>query len=310
MKAVRKKVIRSMYQPLMNTTLLLVEGAMKVLPRRIITFFVDVLFVPVSWGTGRLRKISVENLRSVYGDSKTETEYHKAANQYIKSVGHSMMDLLYYIDRPQELSQVTHIHQEEYLTKALAQGRGVVAVSAHLGNFPLLFIRLSKMGYKINVIIRPMRDPEFSTFMYKLCAKWGINMIQTSPPKQFFRDSLAALKRNELLFILLDEVVAKQDGVQVEFLGAPVTRATGPLLFAKRTGSPILPVFVAQDEQKHFHIFVEPEFALHTNGSHEENVVKNISGLTRIIESFVKRYPFQWGGWFNKRWALQRSKTV
>ena len=310
MKVVRKKFIRSVYQFLMNATLRLVQGAMAVLPQPVIIFFVDCLYVPVSLGVGRLRNICINNMHALYGDAKTAEEYYQAANRYIKSVGQSMVDLIYYIERPQKLSEKINIHGEENLIQALGKGRGVLAVSAHMGNFPLMFVSLAQKGYKVNVIIRRMRDPEFSGFMYRLCAKWGINMIQTSPPKQFFRESLGALKRNELLFILLDEVVAKQDGVEVDFLNGRVTRATGPLLFVKRTASPILPVFVSQDEQKHFHIFVEPEFTLHSDGSDEENTINNIGGLTNIIEGYVRRYPFQWGGWFNRRWAEERSRTA
>jgi len=168
----------------------------------------------------------------------------------------------------------------------------------------LMFVALVQKGYKVNVVIRSMRDENFSKFMYRLCDQWGINMIQTSPAKQFVKKSFGALKRNELLFILLDEVVAKDNGVQVKFLNREVTRAKGPVLFFERTSAPVLPMFIVKDEHSHFKIFVEHPFDVDQGGSAQENMVSNIAGLTRIVERYVNRYPFQWGGWFNKRWAL------
>ena len=290
---------------LINGSLRSVKWAMKILPRGLIEFFVKGLFSVASLGTKRLNEICVRNLRLVYGNSRNEAEYKETAKKYLKSIGYSMMDLLYYVERPKELSKIVHFEHEDHLKKALESGQGVIAVSAHMSNFPLMFVSLVQKGYKVNVIIRTMRDENFSQFMYQLCDQWGIHMIQTSPRKGFLRETLGALQRNELLFILLDEVVAKENGIQVKFFGREVTRATGPVLFLQRTGSPILPMFIAQDEQKHFKIFIEQPLKIHQEGGKQENMVKNITGLTNIIEGFVKQYPLQWGGWLNKRWALE-----
>ena len=129
-------------------------------------------------------------------------------------------------------------------------------------------------------------------------------MIQTSPGKQFVKESLGALKRNELLFILLDEVVAKENGVKVKFLNREVIRARGPVLFFERTSSPVLPMFIVKDERKHFKVFIEQPFEIDKGSIPQENMVNNIAGLTHIVEHFVNQYPFQWGGWFNRRWAM------
>jgi Kdo2-lipid IVA lauroyltransferase/acyltransferase len=305
MKITKTKFYRSFLSQAMNGALKCVEGAMRVLPRPLVQCVVEGAFAVACLGTRRLNQICVKNLQRVYGNAKSNREYKAVAHAYVKSVGHSMMDLLYYVERPEALSKIVSFEYEENLKKALAQGRGVIAVSAHLSNFPLMFVSLVQKGYKVNVIIRRMRDPQFSKFMFNLCTKWGINMIQTAPPKQFFRESLGALKRNELLFILLDEVVAKEDGVKVQFFNREVTRAPGPMLFFKRTGSPILPMFIVKEPNKHYKIFIEEPLKVHEAGTPEENIVRNIATLTTIIEGYVRRYPLQWGGWLNKRWSLE-----
>jgi KDO2-lipid IV(A) lauroyltransferase len=262
------------------------------------------VFPLVSLNTKSLNQICIRNFQLVYGESDDKKKYELLTQHYIRSIGDAMVDLLYYVDRPDELSKIVHFEDEDNLKKALESGRGVIAVSAHLGNFPLMFVSLVQKGYKVNVVIRPMRDENFGKFIFYLCDRWGIKMIQTSPGKQFLKESLGALKRNELLFFLLDEVVAKENGIKVKFLNRDVVRAKGPILFMERTSSPILPMFIVQDEQKHFKIFIKGPFEIIKGGSVQENMVKNISGLTNIIEHFVTQYPFQWGGWFNKRWAL------
>jgi lauroyl/myristoyl acyltransferase len=102
---------------------------------------------------------------------------------------------------------------------------------------------------------------------------------------------------------LLDEVVAIENGVRVKFLNRDVMRAKGPILFLERTSSPIIPMFIVQDEKKHFKIFIDQPFEIIKAANPAESMVKNIAGLTKIVEKYVIQYPFQWGGWFNKRWA-------
>lgn len=274
------------------------------MPRWLMGLFMEGAFPVVFLTIRELRRICIRNFQLVYGDSKDKRGYEQITRRYIKSIGYAMMDLLYYVYRPDELSKIVHFEHEDRLKKALESGKGVIAVSAHMGNFPLMFVSLVQKGYKVNVIIRSMRDENFSKFMYRLCDRWGIRMIQTSPAKQFVRETLAALKRNELLFILLDEVVAKEDGVKVKFLNREVARARGPVLFFERTSAAVVPMFIVKDEQNHFKVFIEQPFAIDKGGTTQENMVKNIAGLTHIVERFVNQYPFQWGGWFNKRWAL------
>jgi len=254
-----------------------------------------------------LKKICRANLQLAYGQMKTADEYEAMVRACFDNIGRCMMDLLYFVERPKKLLKIVRIHHEERLKKALEAKRGVIVVSAHLGNFPLLFLSLVRQGYKVNVVIRSMREKGFSKFMYDLCALWKINMIETLPKKHFIKETFGALKRNELLVILLDEVVPEDEGVKVPFFGSHVTRGTGPMLFHDRLGAPIMPMFITQERQGSFDIFIEEPLVVEASMSLEENTVRNIAKLTSTVESFVKSYPTQWGGWLNKRWIAHHT---
>ena len=272
--------------------------AMGNLPQWFVKVNIAILTPIVYLFMGKHKQICRRNFKLVYGIEKDEIEYDRMIKRCLVNVSIVMADMLYYIKRPFMFEKIIHIHHEERLIEAQKKGKGVVCVSAHMGNFPLMFMMLSKKGYKVNVIIRPMRNKRFSKFMFDLCAEWGIKMIQTVPRRRFIKETFGALKRNELLFILLDEVVPTDVGVEVDFFGTSVRRATGPFLFEKKFGSAIVPMFITKDVDNNFHIHVEP--GVEGNASSEE---ENVSELTGIIEDYVREYPLQWGGWFNKRWA-------
>ncbi|MBZ0166049.1 MAG: lysophospholipid acyltransferase family protein [Candidatus Omnitrophica bacterium] len=273
------------------------------LPRWTITLLMTLIFPIAYLFMGRLRNIAQINFQSVYGPDKDTPTSRQMTSQCLRQTGRTMIDLLYFVERPQLFSQQVIIHGEDHLIRALDQKKGVIVYTAHLNNFPLMFVALVQKGYPVNFLIRPMRDPEFSRFMFDLCAKWHINMIPTKPRRDFLRRSYAALENNELLFIMMDESPPDNKGTPVPFLGQTVKRAPGPLLFYKKFQSPVLPMFIVQDEQRRFHVYVEPEIKIVEGTDRQDFEERNTASMTAVIEKYVRKYPLQWGGWLNKRWS-------
>ncbi len=285
-------------------------AAVKITPRRVLDLVRQVLFAVAYPFMQRLRSICRRNLESVYADSRNAADYTAMAKGCLRYISQGMVDLLYFVQSPKRLLPITRIHNEAILQKALEKGRGVMAVTGHLGNFPLMFVSLVQRGYKVNVVIRPMRDKRFSEFMFDLCARRQVHMIPLFPRTTFMRQCLGALKRNELLFILLDEFVPEEASVRVDFFGKQVTRAVGPMLFHRRTGAPVLPLFVIKNNQGGFDIFIEPALEMEPGLTPEEEDRQHVARLTQIIEDYVRRYPLQWGGWLNKRWADMQDRQA
>ncbi|MDO8579962.1 MAG: lysophospholipid acyltransferase family protein [Candidatus Omnitrophota bacterium] len=303
-----KNSSRRHYQELSIQGLRILQWIVRRLPRWCGRLSMQILFPLAYWGMRDLRQICTLNMQRVYATTKTRQDIAGMTHACLKTIATSMMDLIYFVDRPEKLAKIVHLHNEEHLQNALNVGKGVIGATAHLGNFPLLFVALARKGYKVNVIIRPMRDEQFSQFVHDLCAQWNINMITTFPRKEFVRETLGALRRNELLFILLDEVIAPSaGGVEVDFFNGTVTRAPGPMIFHERMGSPVLPIFITQDERGNFNIFIEPALDVEARLAPDENTRRNIARLTATIEKFVTQYPCQWGGWFNKKWLQQQT---
>lgn len=297
-----KTLFRALTRRITMVGLRCVEWLLSRLPRWCIAALITPIYHIASPFMGRMRAIMLTNLRAVYGPAKEELFYRQMIRECLRRAAGMMIDMIYYVEHPKELTPRVVTHEEQRLREALDRGKGVIAVTAHLNNFPLMFVSLIQKGYKINVIIRPMRDPEFSKFMFGQCKKWGVHMIQTKPRREFLKETYGALNRNEILFIVIDEIPPDGAGVPVTFFGEEVKRATGPLLFYRKFGSPILPMFITQDEQNRFHVHIEEEVKIQ-EGPAAETDAENMNTMTAVIEKYIRFYPEQWGGWFNKRWS-------
>jgi len=73
------------------------------------------------------------------------------------------------------------------------------------------------------------------------------------------------------------------------------------VVFALRTKAPIVPMFIYRTEGEKQEIFIEPEVQLLEGKDMEETIQLNLQLLTKIIESYIRKYPKEWG-WIHKRW--------
>jgi len=251
------------------------------------------------------RKIALESLSIAFGSEKSAAEIEKIAKDCFAYMAKAGVELFFLMDKPELLKKSVEIIGKENLSLALSKGKGVILASAHFGNFPLLMAKLSLEGYKIAGIMRFMRDPRAERFFMKKRSKLKIKAIYSQPRKACVEESIRTLRKNELLFIPLDQNFGT-GGVFVDFFGKKAATATGPLVLARRTKATILPCFILRQKDDTHKIILEPPLTLEEGNTEEEAITVNIQRLTKIIESYIRRYPAEWG-WIHRRWKSKPS---
>jgi KDO2-lipid IV(A) lauroyltransferase len=176
----------------------------------------------------------------------------------------------------------------------------VILVSAHFGNFPLMLARLAAEGYKVSGIMRFMRDERAEKVFLNKRNAMGIKTIYSQPREACVNNTIRALRDNEIVFIPLDQNFGTA-GVFVDFFGRKAATATGPVIFAQRTQAAIMPCFVVRQPDDSHTIVFEPQMPLEEGKDTDETIRLNIQRITNIIESYIRRYPQQWG-WIHRRW--------
>jgi len=283
------------------------RGFVRLLPRPLYKILRNVLIV-LAWPVMiNKRKLAIDNLQKAFKQEKSEKEMKVIAAECFNNIGRGMIDLLYYIDRPDEIKNDVRIEGKEHLDNARAKGNGAILVSAHYGYFILLYLRMVLEGYSTNVIMRRVRDEAFEEYISNFRDEQGLKTIYDLPPKQCVGQSLKALRNNEILIILLDQNYGGDGRIFVDFFGAQAATATGPFIFAKRTGAAILPTFIMRDGEDSHKIVIQKAIDLEIREDNIEETKANIAKLTKIIEAQVRENPQEWGGWMHKRWKA-RSK--
>jgi Kdo2-lipid IVA lauroyltransferase/acyltransferase len=184
------------------------------------------------------------------------------------------------------------IEGEEYLKRALEKGKGVIALSAHLGNFTMIGPRLAAAGYPFSVVVKHPPDQRLARLIDDYRAKVGVKTLSAKPRRQAARQILGALRRNEVVLIIAD--MFKSGSVNAEFLGCAVSARRGPVTLALRTGGAVVPMFVTRDAEDRLTLHISSEIDLVKTGDLQEDVTANVALFTRHLEGMVRRYPDQW----------------
>ncbi|MFH1655755.1 MAG: lysophospholipid acyltransferase family protein [Candidatus Omnitrophota bacterium] len=276
------------------------------LPERSIYVFANVLAKLAFAIAVKKRKNTLESLNIAFGKEKDPKELKQIAEASFEYMARSVSELLYLMEHTNLISQKVSIEGKENLDKAMAEAKGVICVTAHFGNFPLMLFKFAYDGYETNCIMRSMRDQQVEDIFHKKRVKAGIRTIYSKPRPECINKSIKALRDNGLLFIQLDQNFGS-GGVFVDFFGTKAATATGPVIFAMRTGSPILPMFMVRNRDNTHKLIVEPPLHLEEKATRGKTIEANVARITKIIESYIRKYPEEWG-WIHRRWKSRPNQ--
>ena len=271
--------------------------------------------VPLSWiypmgrAAGRLfgvslrrrKKIALANLRLVFGTSKTEWEIRRIYRAFLaRAVVNSLEIIKFALLPPEVMRERIEIVGRENLERAVKRGKGVIAVSVHLGNFPVIGSRLASEGYRFAFILKYPRNREMTALIERYRKHVGISLIDGWNKRFAAQASLQQLRDGGILCILLDQNPPYAD-VMVDFFGYPVPSFKGPVILAARTEAAVLPIFMVGNVGARHTIVIEKPFRLEMTGDKERDTIQNLSRLVKLTEKYVEQYPDQWW-WWHRRW--------
>ncbi len=295
-----KEALKRFRRLLARQSLFLCSLTVKYLPRKWLYSFAHSVARLAYYIAAKQRRIALESLEIAFSNQLDMLKREAIARECFQNMAKSGVELLYILEAPQIAKDLVRIEGKGYLDEALSKGNGVIAVSAHFGNFPLELTKLRQDGYKVNVILRRMRDDKVEDFLEKRRQMMGIHSIHSTPRQACVDNSLKALRNNEVLFIQLDQNFGT-GGVFVTFFGIQAATAIGPVILALRTQAPIIPMFIVREPDNSHRIIIKPEVIIEKKDTQEETIQYNIQKITSIIESQIRKYPQEWG-WIHRRW--------
>ena len=247
------------------------------------------------------RKIALDNLTYAFGHEKQFQEIEEIARQVFINLVKIVFEIAWSLHLKE--SQFTeHFKIDGYhnIKNAYQKGRGVLALTAHFGNWELLTIIASMIKFPINIVVRPLDFKPLDHFIFNLRTRYGGKII---PKERSIHAIIKSLNRGEMVALLMDQNVDWYEGVFVDFMGHRACTSKGLALFALKTEAPVVPVFMIR-EKSGLRAEFGPEIVTVKTGDRQKDIETNTQEYNRVIENFVRRYPEQWF-WIHQRWKTK-----
>ncbi len=182
----------------------------------------------------------------------------------------------------------------------ISQGRGILILTGHFGNFELLILAHSIHGNRVAVVHRPLRNPLIDAAVAATRTSFG-NMVIAR--KGAARDVVRLLRQNWMVGFPLD--LDFRQGVFANFFSLKASTNDALARLAMATGAPVVPVFMVREGATTHHWLecLEP-LELIRGRTRKESVQLNTQRYTAIIEQMIRRHPDHWN-WIHRRWKTR-----
>ena len=246
------------------------------------------------------KRIALGNLHLALSEEKSQEEIERICRESFRNIGKDMLEISSCFNFEESyLKMLVKLEGKEHLDEALTRGNGAIALSAHLGNFPLMNVRLVNEGYPVSLVARDPENPRLAKMITSYRDAVGMESIPDKPRMACVSKSLRALKQNRILSLQIDQNAPATE-CWVDFFGYLVPTFKGPVIFSIRTGAPILPMFIIRNSDSLHKLIIHPPFQLNITGNVELDITSNIAGLTKVVEATIREYPEQWW-WIHRR---------
>ena len=197
-----------------------------------------------------------------------------------------------YIDKNIKLENL------HYFDEALAKGKGVVVLTAHLGNWELGGVVIAQLGYPFWVVALPHKNKKVNDFFDTQRNKKGVKVIAMG---KAVRSCITEIRKNHMVALVGDRDFTEK-GIIIDFFGRPTHFPEGPAALSLLTGACIVPGFMFRNPDNSFTLRIEKPIEFLPTGDKTKDLADLVGVYKKIIEDYIRQYPQQWYV-FRKFWV-------
>lgn len=184
----------------------------------------------------------------------------------------------------------------EHLRQMMADQKGGVLISAHIGNFEIAerFFAEIDFNYQINLVTTDLEHSAIKEYLESIQEERSkIKFIFIKEDLSHIFEINKALSQNELICFTGDRYFEGTKYMAEEFLGKEAKFPAGPFMIASRLQVPVAFVYVMKEKNLHYHL------------STRITQVKNrdakglLTAYVQNLTTMLKRYPLQWFNYFD-----------
>lgn len=179
----------------------------------------------------------------------------------------------------------------DHLDRAHAEGRPVILVTGHFGNYDASRAALIARGYRVGALYRPMTNKAFNAHYVQAISRIGTPLFPRG--KKGLGEMVRFLRGGGMLGLLIDQHM--KHGSRLRFFGQDALTALSAADMALKYDAIVIPTYaIRQENGLDFNIIVEAPIP---HGTPEAMT----QALNDSLEALVRDHLDQWF-WIHRRW--------
>lgn len=187
----------------------------------------------------------------------------------------------------------------EAVEDALAEGKGLVLATGHIGFYDLGVAWVGARGWPFNTVAEVLRPRALFEWFAEIREKNGMHVIPAKPGSEARARLIELVGKGEGVALLADRDLSRK-GLWAEFFSEPTTFPAGPALVVAETGAPLLAGAIYKDGPERFTVHFE-RVPYELTGRLQEDLENLAALIASRLEVLVRRSPEQWH-MFNTNW--------
>lgn len=186
--------------------------------------------------------VTIKKNIEISGLAKNAQQFKQILNTNIAESGKAVLETIGIWQKKEAalLPLVKQVYGWEIVKNALQRGKGIIFLTPHLGCFEIAPIFYGSK-HPITVLYRPPKLKFLHQFIVQGRTRTGITLAQANASG--VRKLMQALKRNEAIGILPDQIPAAGEGEWADFFGRPAYTMTLASKLAEKTGATVIMAF-------------------------------------------------------------------
>jgi KDO2-lipid IV(A) lauroyltransferase len=262
-----------------------------ILPKSLMRQFLDGLSYLIYSFNKEHKRYAKANLDLVYGDSIDEIRKQKIIRESYRNLTYGLYE---FIENPtlglEQLEKKVSVENEEVLIQAIEEGRKIILVSAHYGNWEYITSYISLKYKPTTMVGRKMNNKYLNDDMQKARNNHNSQMLYKEGSA---KGLMKALKGGRIIGLATDQHITPSKGVEIEFLGHKAIQVDSSSRLAVKFDAVIIPVFFMMNRFRDYTIKFYP--SIEPKEYEGENQIKDITQKEAdIMSEQIRAKPELW----------------
>ena len=247
---------------------------------------------------GRSRRVTERNIELVFPEL-SPAEQQALAKRSLCATGELAAEMGHVWLRPRDyvLGLIQSVEGAELVEEAQAQGRGVIVLAPHLGNWEISGLHLATLGSTVS-LYEPPKLAGLDGLIRQGRERSGATLVPTDA--RGLAKLLKSVKRGQISGILPDQAPAElNSGENAEFMGLPCFTGTLASNMIRRTGA--LAVFSVSERVPGGFVV---RYRLAEDAIYDADTPVSLAALNRGVEACVRQCVEQYQ-WEYKRFRVR-----